>query len=86
MLSRSSALLSAARRTYATAASPHALVLIEHRNGAIESSSLAALTAAGELGGEVTGLVIGGPDQVGGIVEKAKKYVTQHSYVLTASN
>lgn len=77
MLSRSSAILSAARlnfaRTYATAASPHALVLIEHRNGAIEGGSLAALTAASELGGEVTGLVIGGPNQVGGIVEKAKK-------------
>lgn len=69
--------LSAAKRvlcrTYATSGSPHALVLLEHRGGSIEPSSLAALTAASQLGGEVTGLVIGGPGQVDSIVERAKK-------------
>jgi electron transfer flavoprotein alpha subunit len=62
-------------RTYATAALPHALVLLEHRNGSIEPSSLAALSAANQLGGQVTGLVVGGPGQVDGIVEAAKKCV-----------
>jgi electron transfer flavoprotein alpha subunit len=64
-----------ASRTYATATSPHALVLLEHRSGNIESGSLSALTAAQQLGGQVTGLIIGGPDQVPGILEQAKKYV-----------
>ncbi|KAI0051854.1 electron transfer flavoprotein alpha subunit [Auriscalpium vulgare] len=73
---RSASSLTARRlfaRTYATAASPHALVLLEHRNGALESGSLSALTAAQELGGEVTGIVIGGPEQVDAVLEKAKK-------------
>ncbi|KAI0266836.1 electron transfer flavoprotein alpha subunit [Gloeopeniophorella convolvens] len=60
-------------RSYATAASPHALVLLEHRNGAIESGSLSALTAAQELGGQVTGLVVGGSDQVQPVLEEVKK-------------
>ncbi|CAL1707172.1 unnamed protein product [Somion occarium] len=60
-------------RTYATAARPHALVLLEHRDGAIEAGSLSALTAAQQLGGEVTGLVVGAPEQVEGILSKAKK-------------
>ncbi|KAL0956346.1 hypothetical protein HGRIS_002496 [Hohenbuehelia grisea] len=60
-------------RTYATAAPPHALVFLEHRSGKIESGSLSALTAAKQLGGKVTGLVVGSPDEVQGIVEEAKK-------------
>jgi electron transfer flavoprotein alpha subunit len=60
-------------RAYTTAPSPHALVLLEHRNGAIESASLAALTAAHQLGGDVTALVIGSADQVPPVLEKAKK-------------
>jgi len=59
-------------RSYTTAAPPHALVFIEHRNGAIDSGSLSALTAAEALGGKVTGLVIGGPDHVPGVVDKIK--------------
>ncbi|KAI0320926.1 DHS-like NAD/FAD-binding domain-containing protein [Amylostereum chailletii] len=59
-------------RAYATASSPHALVLLEHRNGSVESGSLVALTAAQQLGGKVTGLVIGGPDQVPAVLEKVK--------------
>jgi electron transfer flavoprotein alpha subunit len=60
-------------RAYATSPSPHALIFLEHHAGAIESASLSALTAAEQLGGQVTGLIVGGPDEVGGVVEKAKK-------------
>ena len=60
-------------RRYATAAGPHALVLLEHRAGVIEAGSLSALAAAQQLGGQVTGLVVGAPDQVKGVVEKAKR-------------
>jgi electron transfer flavoprotein alpha subunit len=60
-------------RAYATSLSPNALVLLEHRQGVIDPSSLSAITAAQKLGGSVTGLVIGGPDQVNDVVEKAKK-------------
>jgi electron transfer flavoprotein alpha subunit len=63
-------------RTYATATSPHALVLLEHKDGAIESASLSALAAAQQLGGAVTGLVIGSPDQVPAVLERAKKCIT----------
>ena len=62
-------------RAYATAPSPHALVFLEHRDGVIEPSSLSALTAAQQLGGSVTGLVLGGPDQVPTVLERAKKYI-----------
>ncbi|KAI9463607.1 DHS-like NAD/FAD-binding domain-containing protein [Lactarius psammicola] len=60
-------------RAYATAASPRALVLLEHRNGAIESGSLSALTAAQQLGGSVTGLILGAPDHLPIVLESAKK-------------
>ena len=62
-------------RAYATARSPHALVFLEHRDGVIEQSSLSALTAAQQLGGSVTGLVVGGPDQVPTVLERAKRYI-----------
>ncbi|KAJ7268816.1 electron transfer flavoprotein alpha subunit [Mycena haematopus] len=39
----------------------------------IDSASLSALTAAEQLGGQVTGLVVGGPDHLPGVVEQAKK-------------
>ncbi|KAF5326324.1 hypothetical protein D9611_000026 [Ephemerocybe angulata] len=60
-------------RTYATGAPPHALVFLEHRKGTIESGSLSALTAAQQLGGQVSALVIGSSEHVGGVVEQAKK-------------
>ncbi|ESK96619.1 electron transfer flavoprotein subunit alpha [Moniliophthora roreri MCA 2997] len=60
-------------RQYATASSPNTLIFIEHRQGAIEPGSLSALTAAEQLGGKVTGLVVGGSDQVPEVVEKIKK-------------
>ncbi|KAL5485105.1 ETF1 [Sanghuangporus weigelae] len=60
-------------RTYATSGSPHALVFLEHRGGTIESGSLSALTAAGQLGGKVTGLIVGAPDEVKQAIEEARK-------------
>jgi electron transfer flavoprotein alpha subunit len=60
-------------RAYATSPSPHALVFLEHRAGVIESASLSALTAAKQLGGQVTGLIVGAPEDVEIIVDKAKK-------------
>jgi electron transfer flavoprotein alpha subunit len=73
---RARSIISCCRRTYATVTSPHALVFLEHKNGTIESGSLSALTAAQQLGGTVTGLVLGGPDQVPTVLERAKKYLT----------
>jgi len=60
-------------RQYASASGPHALVFVEHRDGVIDSGSLSALNAAQQLGGEVTALLVGGPEQVPAVVEKAKK-------------
>lgn len=62
-------------RTYATATSPHTLVFLEHRQGVIDSGSLSALTAAEQLGGKVTALVVGGPEHVPKVLEQAKKCV-----------
>ncbi|KAJ2931213.1 hypothetical protein H1R20_g5801, partial [Candolleomyces eurysporus] len=60
-------------RTYATATSPHALVFLEHRKGVIEAGSLSALTAAKQLGGQVSALIVGDSEHVNGVVEQAKK-------------
>ncbi|KAF8195103.1 DHS-like NAD/FAD-binding domain-containing protein [Pholiota molesta] len=60
-------------RSYATAGSPHALVFLEHRGGVIDSGSLSALTAAEQLGGEVSALVVGSAEHVPSVVDKAKK-------------
>jgi electron transfer flavoprotein alpha subunit len=60
-------------RRYATSASPHALVFLEHNKGVLDSASLSALTAASQLGGQVTGLIVGNSDQIGQVVEKAKR-------------
>ena len=54
--------------------SSHALVFIEHSQGVLDSASLSALTAASQLGGQVTGLVVASPEEVSSVVEKAKKY------------
>jgi hypothetical protein len=66
-------------RAYATATSPHALIFLEHKDGTIESGSLSALTAAQQLGGTVTGLVVGGPDQIPTVLESVKKYTSSVS-------
>lgn len=60
-------------RSYATGTSPHALVFLEHRGGVLESGSLSALTAAEQLGGEVSALVVGSAEHVPGVVDKVKK-------------
>jgi electron transfer flavoprotein alpha subunit len=75
-LARTSTLPSLAR-AYASAApaGPHTLVLLEHRDGVLDGGSLAALTAAGSLGGPVSGLVLGGPDAVPPIVAAAQKCI-----------
>lgn len=67
-------------RTYAAAAGPHSLVFLEHYQGTIDSGSLSALTAAQELGGEITGLIIGGPEHVSTAVEKAKRYYSKNTF------
>jgi electron transfer flavoprotein alpha subunit len=72
LLSRSLLLRRSFASTSASAA-PHSLLFIEHRGGQIESGTLSALTAASELGGKVTGVVIGGPGDVEKVVENAKK-------------
>ena len=57
------------------ASTSSSLLLIEHSGGNIEGGTLSALTAASALGGSVTGLVIGGPEEVKAISEKARKCV-----------
>lgn len=71
-------------RAYATATSPHALVFLEHRQGVIDSGSLSALTAAEQLGGKVSALVVGGSDHVQNVVEQVKKYVRYTTYPFKA--
>ncbi|CAE7138998.1 unnamed protein product [Rhizoctonia solani] len=62
-------------RTYATpTGSSNTLLFLEHSQGAIEPASLSALTAAQQLKGNVTALVVGGEDaEVQKVVEEAKK-------------
>ncbi|KAF8919891.1 electron transfer flavoprotein alpha subunit [Mucidula mucida] len=60
-------------RSYASPASPNALVILEHRQGVLDSACLSALTAATQLGGQVTGLVISGPDSAAAALDNAKK-------------
>ncbi|UZJ53478.1 hypothetical protein CBS101457_002798 [Exobasidium rhododendri] len=48
------------------------LLFIEHKNGAINAASLVALTAAGKIGGDVDGLVVGA-EGIEGVVDKAVK-------------
>lgn len=74
MLRARTPLLSRVLSTRSYANSPHALVFIEHSQGNFDSASLSALTAASQLGGQVTGLVVASPEEVSSIVEKAKRY------------
>lgn len=68
-------------RSYATAPSPHALVYLEHNQGVIDSGSLSALTAATQLGGKVTGLIVGDSEQVNSVLGNAKKHVRLFGYL-----
>jgi electron transfer flavoprotein alpha subunit len=60
-------------RCYASSPSPSALVYLEHHDGDIDIGSLSALTAAGQLGGRVTAVVVGKAGYIESVVEKAKK-------------
>ncbi|KAG6333635.1 hypothetical protein ID866_5460 [Astraeus odoratus] len=73
LLLRTSTIARAFSRSYATAASPHALVFLEHYRGKLDSSSLSALTAASQLGGQVTGLIVGAPEELPIVLEQAMK-------------
>ncbi|KDQ57637.1 hypothetical protein JAAARDRAFT_156491 [Jaapia argillacea MUCL 33604] len=82
---RSAVVTRAFARGYASAAPPHALVFLEHRQGSLDSGSLSALTAATQLGGQVTGLIVGSSEQVGEVIEKAKKLQGLTSLLHSAS-
>ncbi|KAG8899201.1 Electron transfer flavoprotein alpha-subunit [Tulasnella sp. 403] len=60
-------------RYLSTSGGPSSLLLIEHSGSKIDAGSLSALTAASQLGGEVTGLVVGAPEEVKSVVEQAKR-------------
>ncbi|CAE6504116.1 unnamed protein product [Rhizoctonia solani] len=74
-------------RSYATPVSPNTLLFIEHSHGAIEPASLSALTAAHQLKGKITALVVGGEDaQVQKVVEEAKKLDGISKVVFTSAS
>lgn len=56
-------------------ASTHALVFLEHSNGAVESASLSALTAATQLGegNKVTGIIVGSKEEVDKVLPNVQK-------------
>jgi electron transfer flavoprotein alpha subunit len=57
-------------------ASTHALVFLEHSNGAVEPASLSALAAASQLGSgenKVTGIIVGSKEEVDKILPRVKK-------------
>ncbi|KAJ7593997.1 DHS-like NAD/FAD-binding domain-containing protein [Mycena floridula] len=60
-------------RAYATASGPNSLVFIEHNQGVIDSGSLSAVTAAEQLGGKITGLVVGDKEHVQSVVDQVKR-------------
>lgn len=60
-------------RSYASAASPSTLILLEHRNDALVPATLNAITAAKKVGGKVTGLIVGEEASTKAVVEKAQK-------------
>ena len=60
-------------RRYASASGSQALVFLEQQGGVIDSGSLSAVTAAGQLGGGVTGLIVGSSEEVKKAVETAKR-------------
>ncbi|TFK23668.1 electron transfer flavo protein alpha-subunit [Coprinopsis marcescibilis] len=72
-------------RSYATATKPHALVFLEHNQGVLEPGSLSALTAAEQLGGQVSALIVGGASHVASAVEQAKKLKGVNTILHSAS-
>jgi len=74
-------------RTYATpAGGPHTLLFLEHTDGTVDAASLSALTAAKELNGKVTAIVVGGEDgEVQKVVDEAKKLDGISNVIFTSS-
>ncbi|KAG8882891.1 Electron transfer flavoprotein alpha-subunit [Tulasnella sp. 331] len=60
-------------RLASTSGGPSSLLLIEHQGGKIDAGTLSALTAASQMGGEVTGLVVGTSEEVKVVLDSAKK-------------
>jgi electron transfer flavoprotein alpha subunit len=56
-------------------ASTHSLVLLEHEGGVVAPASLSALTAATQVGQKVTGIVVGGLEEVKTVLPAAKRFV-----------
>jgi len=67
--------LRAGRRGYVRYASTHSLVLLEHEGGVVAPASLSALAAATQIGKNVTGIVVGGPEEVKTVLPAAKRLV-----------
>lgn len=67
--------LRAGRRGYVRYASTHSLVLLEHEGGVVAPASLSALAAATQIGKNITGIVVGGPEEVKTILPAAKRPV-----------
>ncbi|KAG9094577.1 Electron transfer flavoprotein alpha-subunit [Ceratobasidium sp. 392] len=74
-------------RTYATpAGGSHTLLFLEHTNGSVDAASLSALTAAKQLNGKVTALVVGGEEgEVQKVVDEAKKLDGVSNVLFTSS-
>lgn len=47
------------------------LLFVEHRAGAVNRASLAAVTAAQKLGGEVHGIIVGSPSEAENAAKEA---------------
>ena len=64
-----------AGRGYVRYASTHSLVLLEHEGGVVAPASLSALAAATQIGKNVTGIVVGGTEEVQTVLPAAKRFV-----------
>ncbi|KAG2181688.1 hypothetical protein INT44_008503 [Umbelopsis vinacea] len=60
------------QRFYASASGNSSLLVVEHRNGAVDGSTLNALTAAQALGGDITAIVAGGAPET--VAKEIAKY------------
>lgn len=67
--------LRAGRRGYVRYASTHSLVLLEHEGGVVAPASLSALAAATQVSKNITGIVVGGPEEVKAVLPAAKRPV-----------
>src|ERR1700760_1400937 len=60
------------QRLYATGSGNNSLLVVEHRNGAVDGATLNALTAAQALGGDITAIVAG--DAPESVAKEIAKY------------